>query len=162
MVVLFIAGLLIHSLATNPKMQWGAVGHYLFAKAILSGLVVTLELTFAGQGIAIVLGFVLAGMRQSQNPVLSRLSWIYINAFRGVPPIVQILIWYNLALAFPHLSIGVPFTSWHLQGNTNQIITPFLRRVRAWDWPRRPTWPRSSGPGSSPYPGASSTPPVLV
>ncbi len=125
-VVLFVAGLLIHSLAINPKIGWGTVGQFLFAHAILGGLVVTIELTFAGQAIAIVLGFVLAAMRQSQNPVLTWLSWAYINVFRGVPLIVQILIWYNLALAFPHLAIGIPFTSIHLQGSTNRIITPFM------------------------------------
>jgi polar amino acid transport system permease protein len=70
-------------------------------------------------------------MRHSQNPVFSRLSWLYINVFRGGPLIVQILAWYNLALAFPNLAIGVPFTSWHLNGNTNQIISPFLAGVLA-------------------------------
>jgi polar amino acid transport system permease protein len=130
-IVLFVAGMLIHSLATNSKIGWGSVGHFLFSHAILSGLVVTLEFTIAGQVLAIILGFVLAAMRQSENLVLSRLSWLYLNVFRSVPLLVQILIWYNLALAFPHLAIGVPFLSWHVQGNTNHLITPFLASVLA-------------------------------
>jgi polar amino acid transport system permease protein len=130
-VLLFLAVFLIHSLAGNSKIGWGSVGHFLFAHAILSGLVVTLELTVFGQALAIVLGLVLAAMRQSRNRVLSWLSWVYIQVFRGVPLIVQILVWYNLALAFPHLAIGVPFASWHIQGNTNKIITPLLAGVLA-------------------------------
>jgi polar amino acid transport system permease protein len=130
-VVLFIAGMLTRSLATNAKIGWPEVGQFFFASAILKGLVVTLELTICGQFLAIVLGFVLAGMRHSQNPVFSRLSWLYINVFRGVPLIVQILAWYNLALAFPVLGIGIPFSPWHIQGSTNKIISPFLAGVLA-------------------------------
>jgi polar amino acid transport system permease protein len=130
-VILFIAGMLIRSLAINAKIGWPVVGQFFFASAILKGLVVTLELTVGGQLLATVLGFVLAAMRQSQNPVLSRLSWLYINVFRGVPLIVQILAWYNLALAFPVLAIGLPFTPLHVQGSTNEIISPFLAGVLA-------------------------------
>lgn len=130
-VILFIAGMLTRSLATNSKIGWPEVGQFFFASAILKGLLVTLELTVGGQLLATVLGFVLAAMRQSQNPVLSRLSWLYINLFRGVPLIVQILAWYNLALAFPYLAVGVPFTPLHIQGSTNAIISPFLAGVLA-------------------------------
>ena len=130
-VVLFIAAMLTRSLATNSKIGWPVVGQFFFASDILKGLVVTLELTVGGQLLATVLGFVLAAMRQSQNPVLSRLSWLYINVFRGVPLIVQILAWYNLALAFPYLAIGFPFTPWHVQGSTDKIISPFLAGVLA-------------------------------
>jgi polar amino acid transport system permease protein len=130
-VVLFIAGMLTRSLATNAKIGWPVVGQFFFASAILKGLLVTLELTVGGQLLATVLGFVLAAMRHSQNPVFSRLSRLYINVFRGVPLIVQILAWYNLALAFPYLAIGLPFTPWHIQGSTNKIISPFLAGVLA-------------------------------
>ena len=44
---------------------------------------------------------------------------------------MQILFWYNLALVFPKLSLGVPFTSWHVDGTTNSIVTPFLASVLA-------------------------------
>ena len=130
-VVLFIAGMLTRSLVLNSKIGWPVVGQFFFSSAILKGLVVTLELTVGGQLLATMLGFVLAAMRHSQNPVLSRLSWLYINVFRGVPLIVQILAWYNLALAFPYLAIGLPFTPWHVQGSTNKIISPFLAGVLA-------------------------------
>jgi polar amino acid transport system permease protein len=131
LVLLFLAAFLTRSLVGNPKIGWGAVGHFLFAKAILSGLSITLELTVCGQALAIALGFVLAAMRQSHNPVLSWVSWVYINVFRGVPLIVQILVWFNLALAFPQLAIGVPFSPWHIQGNTNSIISPLLAGILA-------------------------------
>jgi polar amino acid transport system permease protein len=131
LLVVLIAAFLIRSLATNSKIGWSSVGHYFFSDAILSGLLITLALSVAGQVLAIVLGVVLAAMRQSKHALPSRLAWLYINVFRGVPLIVQILVWFNLALAFPHLAIGIPFTSWHVQGSTNQIISPFLAGVLA-------------------------------
>ncbi len=60
-------------------------------------------------------------MRLSKNPVTSSVSWLYIWFFRGTPVLVQLLIWYNLAIVFPTL---------HLPGigtwQTNDVMTPFL------------------------------------
>jgi polar amino acid transport system permease protein len=92
---------------------------------------VTIELSLISQALAIVLGFVLAALRQSSNPFYSWLAAAYIFVFRGVPLLVQILFWYNLALVFPKLSLGVPFTSWHVDGSTNSIISPFLASILA-------------------------------
>ena len=123
--------MLTRSLATNSKIGWPVVGQFFFSSASSKDLWSRSSSPWAAQLLATVLGFVLAAMRHSQNPVLSRLSWLYINVFRGVPLIVQILAWYNLALAFPYLAIGFPFTPWHVQGSTNKIISPFLAGVLA-------------------------------
>jgi polar amino acid transport system permease protein len=123
------------------------VGQFLFSKAILHGLLGTAELTAVSMALAIALGFVLAALGASPNPVLASFVRLYVWIFRGVPLIVQILAWYNLALVFPLLAIGLPFSSWHLQGSTNKLVTPFLASRSACTRP--PTWPRSSGPGSS-------------
>ena len=83
---------LVNSVATNPRFEWGIVGHYLFSSRILHGLVVTLELTVVSMAIGIVLGVLLAVMRLSPNPLVSGASWIYIWFFRGTPVLVQILL----------------------------------------------------------------------
>ncbi|MHB1887413.1 MAG: ABC transporter permease subunit, partial [Acidimicrobiales bacterium] len=95
-------------------MQWGIVGRYFASPEILSGLVVTVELTAGSQVIATVLGILLAMMGQSHSLLLRSLSRGYIWLFRATPLLVQLLFWYNIALVFPNLSLGVPFTRVHL------------------------------------------------
>ncbi|HET6867504.1 MAG TPA: amino acid ABC transporter permease [Solirubrobacteraceae bacterium] len=124
-VVLFIAGLIIRSLATNANLQWSVVAQYMTDPAILHGVVNTLVLTVASQLIALVLGFIAAYCGYSANPVLKYASQFYIWLFRGTPLLVQLLIWYNAALLFPRLSIGIPFTSIDAGVQTNVVISGF-------------------------------------
>ena len=44
-VVLVLAGGALKSIVTNPNFQWPVVRHYFTSHAVLSGLLVTLELT---------------------------------------------------------------------------------------------------------------------
>ena len=123
-VVLGVAAALAKSVITNPRFQWGVVGDYLFAKPILDGLRLTLFLTVVAQSLGIVIGIVLAVMRLSPNPILSRGAWVYLWFFRGTPLLVQLIFWYNLSALYPKISLGIPFgPSW--SGNANSIITPF-------------------------------------
>ncbi len=130
-VVIGFAAWLIRTLAANKLIGWSSVGHFLFSGAILHGLLGTLELTVVSMALAIALGFVLAALGACANPVLVSFVRFYVWVFRGVPLIVQILAWYNLALVFPVLALGVPFSTWHLQGPTNTLITPFLAAILA-------------------------------
>jgi polar amino acid transport system permease protein len=130
-VVLAAVAWLLYKIASNNQIGWSVTGHYLFSGAILRGLLVTLELTAVGQAVAIVVGVLLAACGEAHNPVLAALARAYIWFFRSVPLIVQILAWYNLAIVFPTLALGIPGTSWHVQGSTNTIVTPFLASVLA-------------------------------
>jgi polar amino acid transport system permease protein len=111
---------LAFALATNENIDWGAVGGYFFDGAILSGLLVTIELTVLSMVIGIALGIVLAVMRLSSNPVLVTLSTAYTWFFRGTPLLVQIIFWFNIALLFPRLDLGI------IDASTNTLITPFV------------------------------------
>ncbi|TWP36466.1 amino acid ABC transporter permease [Leekyejoonella antrihumi] len=111
--------------ATSPNISWGQVGHYLFFPAILSGVKVTIELSLEATVIGLVLGVVLAVMRISRNPVTAGLAALYIWFFRGTPVLVQLIFWYNLALVFPTLSLGIPGTSAGLSWQTNSVMTGF-------------------------------------
>jgi polar amino acid transport system permease protein len=124
-IVLVVAASLIRSVVTNPHFQWGVVGHYLHDPAILRGVVATLYLTVAAMAIGIVLGVILAVMRQSPNPIVKGASWLYIWFFRGTPVLVQLIFWYNLASLFPVISLGVPFGPAIVHGQANTIITTF-------------------------------------
>lgn len=125
LIVLLVVGSLVRSVVTNPHLNWPVVGQYLFNDAILSGVVVTLELTVLSQLISLVLGFAAAYGLQSSNPVLNAVSAAYIWFFRGTPLLVQLLFWYNLALIFPTLRIGVPFVGIEHEWMTNSVITGF-------------------------------------
>jgi polar amino acid transport system permease protein len=128
-IVIGLAAWLIKTLAENKLIGWPTVGRYLFSVDILHGLLGTLELTGVSMALAIVLGFVLAALGASANPVLVWFVRGYVWIFRSVPLIVQLLAWYNLALVFPVLAIGVPFTTWHVQGATNTVVTPFMAAI---------------------------------
>jgi len=125
--VLLVA--LINSVVTNPRFEWGVVGHYLFSSRVLEGLVVTLELTALAMLIGIVLGVILALMRLSPNLLLGGASWFYVWLFRGTPVLVQILLWNNVAALYPSIGLGIPFGPSFVHLDANTLITPFTAGV---------------------------------
>ncbi|RUX34026.1 MULTISPECIES: amino acid ABC transporter permease [unclassified Mesorhizobium] len=129
-VLTIFAIVFLQVLVTNKNMQWGVVAEYMLNPAILSGLGMTLLLTFLAMVLGLAIGVVLAIMRLSGSRVFQTVSWGWIWFFRGVPPLVQMIFWYNLALLLPEISIGIPFggpklISW----NTNELITPFSAAI---------------------------------
>jgi polar amino acid transport system permease protein len=92
------------------RFSWNVVGHYFTTSEILHGLVVTLELTVLAMLVGVVLGVTIAVMRLSTNRLLSSTAWTYTWFFRGTPVLVQLLVWYNIAILYPVISIGIPFT----------------------------------------------------
>jgi polar amino acid transport system permease protein len=118
-VVIAVVALLVWSVATNENLQWSVVGDFLFDGSILRGAVTTIELTVLSMVIGVVLGVVLAVMRLSDNPVLSAVSGAYLWLFRGTPVLVQVVIWFNLALIFPTLGVG------SFSVDTNSVISTF-------------------------------------
>jgi polar amino acid transport system permease protein len=53
----------------------------------------------------------------------------YVAIFRGIPPLVQLIFWFNLAYLLPRLSIDVPFGPTLLWWDTNSVITPLSAAV---------------------------------
>jgi polar amino acid transport system permease protein len=130
-VIVLLAAVLIDSMRTNDRFQWGVVREFFFSSRVLHGLVVTLELTALAMAIGVVLGVLLAVMRLSPNPLVSGASWIYIWFFRGTPVLVQILLWYNIAALYPRFSVGIPFGPQFADFSTVSLITPFLAGLLA-------------------------------
>lgn len=128
-VLLLFAAQLVDSLLGNPRMKWDVVARYFFSDVVISGLLNTLRLTVVIMMGGCALGVVLAIMRQSGNVVMSGFAQIYIWMFRSVPPLVQLLVWYNLAALYPVISLGVPFGPTFFQGNANDYITPFVAAI---------------------------------
>lgn len=123
------AFLFVRLLVFNENMQWSVVAQYLFSGEILAGIGRTLLLTFLAMLVGFAIGVVLAIMRLSSDPVFRTASWMWIWFFRGVPPLVQLVFWYNLGLLVPDLTLGIPFGPTFWSGSTNQLITPFSAAI---------------------------------
>ncbi|MDX0258084.1 ABC transporter permease subunit [Sinorhizobium meliloti] len=121
-VLLLFAGL-VRAFSVG-QIEWSYVRDFLFAPAILVGLYNTLLMTVAAMGLGIVLGVVIAIMRISGNPVLSSIAIGYIWVFRGAPALLQLMLWFNLALIFPTLGIPGLF-----EFRTVDVMTPFVAAV---------------------------------
>ncbi len=124
-----LAAMFIHSLAANPAWEWSYVRGYFTDSQIMSGIWVTVQLTILSMVIGIVFGIVLAIMRLSPNPILRTTAWVYTWFFRGTPVLVQLFFWFNIALLFPRISIGVPFGPTLHSWDANSLITAFTAAV---------------------------------
>ncbi len=125
-VVLVLLALAVRTLFTNPRFQWPVVWRYFTTAPVLNGLVLTLWLTAAVMICGYVLGAVLAVMRLSRNPVLRLVSFGYVWLIRSVPPLVQLLFWYELASLYPELSLGIPFGPTFVTVKTAHLFTGLL------------------------------------
>jgi polar amino acid transport system permease protein len=124
-----LAGLFMWALFTNANMKWDLVAFYMFNPEILAGLGRTLILTFLSMVVGLFLGVIIAIMRLSRNPIFQGVSWAWVWFFRGVPPLVQLVFWYNLALLFPRVGLSLPFGLDLVSWDTNDLITPFSAAI---------------------------------
>ncbi|GAA1967621.1 amino acid ABC transporter permease [Kitasatospora viridis] len=121
--VLLLLGALAASVLRNPRFQWGVVGDYFTTDAVLHGLTLTLWLTAATTALGFALGTLLAAARIWGNLLLRSLSWGYVWLFRSIPPLVQLLLWFNIGALYPELGFG-PFSV-----RTVNLFGPLLTSV---------------------------------
>lgn len=115
LVAIALLALFVQSQARNTNMEWGVTWQYMFNPVVLQGVGVTIQLALFAMLISIVLAFVIALMIQSNNKVASVIGRTYVWFFRGVPMLVQVLLWFNLAVLFPVI----------LGQETNSLISGF-------------------------------------
>lgn len=121
--VLALVGFLCYSVA-NADFNWSVVSSYLTQQQIVAGVERTVLLTLLAMVVGLVLGILGGVCRLSTNRVVSGTAWLYVWFFRGTPILVQLLLWFNLALIFPSISFpGVFHTS------TNSLITPLMAAI---------------------------------
>lgn len=104
----------------HGNIEWSFVAQFLTAESIMFGLLNTITMSVLAMALGVVLGVVVAVMRMSQNPLLRYVAQSYTWLFRGTPLILQLLLWFNLALIFPTLGIPGLF-----EFKTVEVITPF-------------------------------------
>lgn len=118
-VLLVMLALLVRAFAQG-KIDWVVVGRFLTWPTILAGLRNTLVMAVAAMALGTVLGVLAAIARASPNPVLRGTAVFYAWLFRGTPIILQLLLWFNIALVFP--VIGIPGV---LSERAVVLMTPF-------------------------------------
>ena len=104
-VLVVLLGLLVRAFAQG-KIDWAVVGRFMTWPTIMAGLANTLVMAVAAMALGVALGVLAAIARASANPVLRTVSIFYAWLFRGTPVILQLLLWFNIALVFP--VIGIP------------------------------------------------------
>ena len=122
LIVLF-AAFIVKSFAEG-QVNWTVTWRYMFWPSIFMGLVNTLWMSALCMAIAIVIGLLCAIARDSANPVLRAASVFYTWFFRGAPLILQLLLWFNLALVFPKLSFFGLY-----EARTVEVITPAVAAI---------------------------------
>lgn len=103
------------------QIDWAVVGQFFTAQSIISGLGNTIIMTICAMALGITLGVLFAIMVMSPNPVLKGIAVFYIWFFRGTPLLLQLLLWFNLALVFPR--IGIPGL---FEARMVDVMTPFV------------------------------------
>ncbi len=123
-----------------------------YARALLVALLNTLQVGIIGCILASVLGVLVGIARLSTNPLLLRLSGLYVELFRNTPVLLQLFFWYAVMQALPpvrqSLSIfGAFFISQRgVQMPALSITDPFFLTIALlalggagfWMWLRRP------------------------
>lgn len=105
----------------HGQIRWPIVARFFTARTILEGLGHTVLMTALAMLLGITIGVSVAVMRLSRNPVVSSAAATYVWLFRGTPLLLQLLLWFNLALVFPRLGISGFF-----EVSTVDVMTPFL------------------------------------
>jgi polar amino acid transport system permease protein len=118
--LLALLGLLVRAFAAG-QIEWAFVWRFLTVRSILLGVGNTVLMAVCAMALGVALGVGAAVLRMSPNPVLRGVSAAYVWLFRGTPVILQLLLWFNLALVFPVL--GWPGV-WSVR--TVDVMTPFV------------------------------------
>jgi general L-amino acid transport system permease protein len=123
-----------------------------YARALLVALLNTLQVGIIGCILASVVGVLVGIARLSANPLLVRLSGMYVELFRNTPVLLQLFFWYAVMQALPPVRqslsfLGAFFISQRgVQMPALSITDPFFLTIALlaiagtgfWIWLRRP------------------------
>lgn len=128
-VLLIVGAQLAVFLVTNSSFGWDVVWEYLFFPTVLNGLGMSVLLAIIAMVAGTVLGVVLATGQLSDFGPARWASRLYIGIFRAVPPLVQLIFWFNLGFLLPNIAIGIPFGPELVSWPTNSVITPLSAAI---------------------------------
>jgi polar amino acid transport system permease protein len=127
--IVYVLAQIVIFMITNKKLRWDVVFQYLFDRNILLGLCMSLFLTVIGMAIGSLLGTLLAAGQLSEFAPIRWVCQLYVGVFRGIPPLVQLIFWFNLGYLVPRLAIGIPFGPELFSWSSNDLITPLTAAI---------------------------------
>ena len=106
-----------------------------YARAILVGVLNTIEVALAGCVLATILGVALGVARLSSNPLLSGLVQVYVEVVRNTPLLLQIFFWNTLShdYAVSLWRVFLP-TFWHGERPVAALATLIEPRKRTFSF----------------------------
>lgn len=120
----------------SDKWNWAYVAEIM--PDLLRGLLITFQATVLGSILAYTLGLVLALLRRSGVPVLSQLTWGFIEFIRSTPLLVHIYVVFNVLPQFgvllSPLTAGVIAIGVHYACYTAEVYRAGIEAVPRGQW----------------------------
>lgn len=100
--------------------------------ALITGILNTLKVSIAGCILATFLGVIIGISRLSSNWLIARLSAVYVEIFRNIPLLLQMLFWYLVIITlFPTLRHSINIAGYLILNNRGAILPLPLPRDSA-------------------------------
>ena len=94
-------------------------------KAFLAGILNTLVLGVTALTLATLIGIVMGGMRTSRNALINLLGSTYVQIFRNIPMMLQLLLWYKLLGSLPSPRAALQWGDWLFLTNRGIYLAGF-------------------------------------
>jgi polar amino acid transport system permease protein len=119
-----------------PLWDWGYAFEVL--PQLLQALLVTLEITLLGSVVALLLGLLIAVLRQAHIPVLDQLLWAFVEFVRSTPLLVQVFFLYfalpRFGITLSALTVGVIGLGVHYATYTSEVYRAGIDAVPKGQW----------------------------
>jgi len=100
--------------------------------ALLEGVLNTLKVSIVGIVLATIIGTLVGIGRLSRNWLIAKLSAVYVEVLRDIPPLLQLLFWYVLLQGLPAPRQAIHFAGSFL--SNRGIKVPWLHGDPAFGW----------------------------
>ena len=105
------------------------------AEALLVGLVNTIKVAVTGIAAATILGLIVGISRLSSNWLVAKVGSLYVESFRNVPLLVQMLFWAWVFLLLSRLTdASGPIPGWFYASNKGLAFTTLRPTPGFWQW----------------------------
>jgi polar amino acid transport system permease protein len=105
---------------------------------LLRALLVTVEITLLGSLVALVLGLVIAVLRQLHVPVLDQVLWALVEFIRSTPLLVQVFFLYfflpHIGITLSAMVVGVIGLGVHYASYTSEVYRAGIDAVPRGQW----------------------------
>jgi polar amino acid transport system permease protein len=128
-VLAVVAAQLVAFAVGNERFEWDVVAAHLFEPSIVAGVGTTVLVAVLAMLIGSVVGAAVAAAQLSDFAPARWAATLWVGVFRGIPPLVQLIFWFNLAYLLPRIPVGIPFGPTFASLDANEVITPFTAGV---------------------------------